>query len=254
MGSSCGVPKAVADHEGRAAFYAASPGGWRDWWTLLHPPYTAWHLAYVAIGASLAPHLDGVRLGATVLAFFAAMGIGAHALDELHGHPLSTRIPDRALVLAAVVGVVGAVGLGVAGLSRVGAILVPFIVIGPVLVVAYNLELFGGRLHTDVGFALSWGAFPVVTAYVAQADRIDAAAVIGAAAAFALSYAQRSLSTPARLLRRQVRQVDGQLTLRDGEVRPIDARTLLLPLEQGLQALSWATVLLATALVTARLW
>ncbi len=26
------------------AFYAAGTGGWRDWWTLLHPPYTAWHL------------------------------------------------------------------------------------------------------------------------------------------------------------------------------------------------------------------
>ncbi len=244
----------MADTEGRAAFYAARPGGWRDWWTLLHPPYTAWHLAYVAIGASLAPHLDGVRLGATVLAFFAAMGIGAHSLDELHGHPLGTRIPDRVLIAAAVTGVAAAVVLGIVGLSRVGAILVPFIVIGPMLVVAYNLELFGGRLHTDIGFALSWGAFPVVTAYVAQADRIDGAALVGAAAAFALSYAQRSLSSPARLLRRQVRRAEGQLTLHDGEVRPIDLRTLLQPLERALRALSWTTVLLAAAMVSARLW
>src|SRR4029077_14268897 len=128
-----------ADDAGRAAFYAARPGGWRDWWTVLHPPYTAWHLSYVAIGAALAPHLDGVRLGATVLAFFAAMGIGAHALDELHGHPLGTRIPDRVLIAASIVGVVAAVALGVAGLGRVGLILGPFIVVGPVLVVAYNL-------------------------------------------------------------------------------------------------------------------
>jgi hypothetical protein len=244
----------VGDHEGRAAFYAARPGGWRDWWTLLHPPYTAWHLAYVAIGASLAPHLDGVRLGATVVAFLAAMGVGAHALDELHGHPLGTRIPDRVLIVASIAGVVGAVGLGIAGLSRVGAILVPFIVIGPMLVVAYNLELFHGRLHTDVGFALSWGAFPVLTAYVAQADRIDVAALIAAAGAFALSYAQRSLSTPARLLRRHVRHAEGVLTLDDGEVRPINVQTLLQPLERTLRALSWTAVLLAAAMVTARLW
>ncbi len=244
----------MADPKGRAAFYAARPGGWRDWWTVLHPPYTAWHLGYVAIGAALAPHLDGVRLGATVLAFFAAMGIGAHALDELHGHPLGTRIPDRVLVAASIAGVAAAVALGVAGLGRVGPILVPFIVVGPVLVVAYNLELFGGRLHTDVGFALSWGAFPVVTAYVAQAARVDGAALLGAAAAFALSYAQRSLSTPARLLRRRAQHAEGTLTLDDGERRPINAEMLLRPLERTLRALSWTVVLLAAAMVSARMW
>jgi hypothetical protein len=243
----------VPDPDRRAAFYAARPGGWRDWWTILHPPYTAWHLAYVAIGASLAPHLDGVRLGATVLAFLLAMGIGAHALDELHGHPLGTAISDRVLVAASAAGVLGAVALGVAGLSRVGPILIPFIVAGPVLVVAYNLELFGGRLHTNVGFALSWGAFPVLTAYVAQADRLGAAALLGAAAAFALSYAQRTLSTPARTLRRRVRHANGALVLDDGEVRELDVAALLRPLEVSLRALTGTVVLLAAALVTARL-
>lgn len=251
--SSCGVSGAVPDRERRAAFYAARPGGWRDWWTLLHPPYTAWHLGYVAIGAALAPHLNGVRLGATVLAFLAAMGVGAHALDELHGHPLGTRIPDRVLIAASAVGVLAAVGLGVIGVSRVGIILVPFIVVGPILVVAYNLELFGGRLHTDVGFALSWGAFPVLTAYVAQADRLGLAAVLGAAAAFTLALAQRSLSTPARLMRRKTRKIEGAVTLDTGEVRPLDASVLLAPLERALQALSWTVVLLAAAMVAARL-
>jgi hypothetical protein len=244
----------VAEPRGRAAFYAARPGGWRDWWTLLHPPYTAWHLGYVAIGAALAPRLDGVRLGATVLAFFAAMGVGAHALDELHGHPLRTQIPDRVLVASSVVGVLAAVGIGVAGISRAGPVLIPFIVVGPVLVVAYNLELFGGRLHTDAGFALSWGAFPVLTAYAAQADGLGVAAVIGAAAAFTLSYAQRALSTPARLLRRRVRRAEGDLTLSDGRVLPLDAAMLLRPLERSLRALSSTVVLLAAAMVTARLW
>lgn len=243
----------MADPDRRSAFYAARPGGWRDWWTILHPPYTAWHLAYVAIGASLAPHLDGVRLGATVLAFFLAMGIGAHALDELHGHPLGTAISDRVLIGASVAGVLGAVALGVAGLSRVGPILIPFIVIGPFLVVAYNLELFGGRLHSDVGFALSWGAFPVLTAYVAQADRLGVAALLGAAAAFALSYGQRSLSTPARALRRRVQHAEGSLVLDDGEVRDLDVATLLRPLEVTLRALTGTVILLAAALVTARL-
>ena len=38
----------------RPAFYALRGGGWRDLVTLLHPPYTAWHLSYVALGAAAA--------------------------------------------------------------------------------------------------------------------------------------------------------------------------------------------------------
>lgn len=244
----------MAEPERRAAYYAATPGGWRDWWTLLHPPYTAWHLGYVAIGAALAPHLDGVRLGATVLAFFLAMGVGAHALDELHGHPLRTRIPDRVLAVAGVTGVLGAVLLGLAGLHRVGPALIPFIVIGPLLVAGYNLELFGGRLHTDLGFALAWGAFPVLTAYVAQAGHLGVAGFVGAAAACVLSLAQRALSTPARRLRRRVQTVEGALRLDDGTEEPLDAAALLAPLERTLRLLSSSVVLLAAALVVARLW
>ena len=241
------------DDPRRPAFYAARSGGWKDWWTILHPPYTAWHLAYVTIGAAMAPHLDTTRLLATLLGFFLAVGISAHALDELRGRPLRTKISDRALILATVLGLTGAVGLGLAGISRVGLALVPFLVVGPLLVVAYNAELFGGRIHTDVGFALAWGAFPVLTAYVAQTGSIAVAPILGAAAAFALSYAQRTLSTPARLLRRKVRQVEGTLTMYDGTIQPLESATLLAPLERTLHVLAWSMVALAAAAVAARL-
>jgi hypothetical protein len=244
---------AVAESEARPAYYAARSGGWRDWWTILHPPYTAWHLAYVAIGASLAPRLDGERLAGTLVAFFLAVGIAAHALDELHGRPLRTTIPSSALVAAVVVGLAGAVGLGIFGVVRVGATLVPFIAVGPLLVIAYNAELFGGVVHTDAGFAAAWGAFPVLAAYVAQAERISWAAVLAAGAAFAISLAQRSLSTPARFLRRQVVDVSGTMTLADGSIRPIDRGWLLGPPEMALRALSWGVVALAAAMVAGRL-
>ena len=39
----------------RPAFYALDSGGWRDYWSLLHPPYTLWHLSFVAIGACVVP-------------------------------------------------------------------------------------------------------------------------------------------------------------------------------------------------------
>jgi hypothetical protein len=239
--------------ENRPAFYAARAGGWRDWWTLLHPPYTAWHLAYVVIGACLAPTVNLTRLVATLLAFFCAVGLAAHSLDELNGRPLGTHIPSGALIVVTVIGLAAAVALGIAGVSRVGWPLVPFLVLGPLLVIAYNLELFGGLVHSDAGFALAWGSFPVLVAYVAQTGRLAISPVIAAGAAFALSAAQRQLSTPARLVRRRTTAVEGHITLASGDVVPIDHRTLLAPLERALQAMSWAVVLLAASLAVARL-
>jgi hypothetical protein len=236
----------------KPAFYAARGGGWRDWWTLLHPPYTAWHLAYVVIGASLVTHINGQRLAATLLAFFLAVGVGAHALDELHGRPLRTTIASPVLLAAAVGGLSAAVLLGIVGVATVGVVLLPFVVLGPFLAAAYNAEWFGGLVHTDAGFAASWGAFPVLVGYAAQAGSISLPAIVAAGGAFALSLGQRALSTPARMLRRRVASVDGSLTMSDGTVRAIDRGTLLSPLESALRSLSWAVVALAVGMALSR--
>ena len=236
------------------AYYATRSRGWRrDVWAVLHPPYTAWHLSYVLIGAGLAPRINATHLLATLVAFFLAVGISAHALDELRGRPLRTEIPGTVLWAAAIAGLAGAVGLGLAGITVLGLGLVPFIAAGVLFVFAYNLELLGGRLHGDLWFALSWGAFPVLTAYFAQTGRISIAAVAAAAAAYAMSFGQRALSTPARRLRRQTRSVSGTLTMRDGTESPLDERALLQPLELALRAFAWGTVLLGVGLVAAKL-
>jgi hypothetical protein len=234
------------------SFYAHT-GTWGDWWTLLHPPYTLWHLSYAAIGASLAPSVDAGRLLATISAFFLAIGIGAHALDELHGRPLRTGISSRMLVTVAGIGLGGALTLGVIGTRSLGWGLTPFIVVGALIVPAYNLEWLGARLHTGFVFAASWGAFPVLVSYFAQAERLDVVALIGAAACFALSVAQRSLSAPARLLRRRVRRLEGEFELTDGQVTNLDLATMLRPLELALRAISWGLVALAIALLASRL-
>lgn len=237
------------------AYYAARSSGWRrDVWAVLHPPYTAWHLSYVLIGAGLAPAVDGVKLIATLLAFFLAVGISAHALDELKGRPLGTEIPGGVLTAVAALGLVGAVGLGVAGLTRVGPGLLPFIAVGVLFVFAYNLELLGGRLHGDFWFSLSWGAFPVLTAYFAQTGRLSIGAVAAAAGAFALSFGQRSLSTPARILRRRSRSVTGTVTLSDGSAVELDEATLLRPLERALRAFSWGVVAVGLGLVASKVF
>lgn len=250
---SPGQDTAASQMPGRPAFYAARPGPLRDWWTLLHPPYTAWHLAYVVIGAALAPQVKLEPLLIALLAFFLAVGVAAHALDELHGRPLRTAIPSAMLIAVTVAGLAGAVSLGVVGALRVGWVLIPFMLAGPLLVVAYNAELFGGIVHTDAGFAVAWGAFPLLTAYVAQTGTLSVSAVIAAVAAFALSAAQRSLSTPARMLRRRTTAVTGSITLSDGQTMTLDSARLLLPLERALRAMSWSIVLLAAALAIARL-
>jgi hypothetical protein len=225
----------------------------RDWWTLLHPPFTAWHLSYVVLGAMLAPQVRLDRLVAALLAFFLAVGLAAHALDELHGRPLRTAISRGALIGVTVAGLAGAVALGAIGITRVGWGLLPFMIIGPLLVVGYNAELFGGLIHTDLGFAAAWGAFPALTGYVAEAGRLAVAPVVAAGAAMALSAGQRHLSTPARMLRRRTASVTGSIKLNSGEVTSLDAGRLLEPLERALRSLSWGVVLLAAALATARL-
>ncbi|HEX7992831.1 MAG TPA: hypothetical protein VF506_02860 [Streptosporangiaceae bacterium] len=243
----------MAEPHSRPAYYAAGPGPLRDWWTLLHPPFTAWHLSYVVLGAMLAPQVRLDRLVAALLAFFLAVGLAAHALDELHGRPLRTAISRGALIGVTVAGLAGAVALGAIGITRVGWGLLPFMIIGPLLVVGYNAELFGGLIHTDLGFAAAWGAFPALTGYVAEAGRLAVAPVVAAGAAMALSAGQRHLSTPARMLRRRTATVTGSITLNSGEVTSLDAGRLLEPLERALRSLSWGVVLLAAALATARL-
>ncbi len=233
----------------RPAFYALRSGGWRDLVTLLHPPYTAWHLSYVALGAAAAPHIYANRLAAALGAFFLAVGISAHALDELHGHPLGTRLTRPTLIALAVIGLAGALGIGIAGIILVSPLLVPLVLAGGLLVPAYNLELAGGRFHTDTWFALAWGGFPAFTGYFVNALTVRPAGVLVAAACCLLSVAQRQLSTPVRRLRRNTTEVAGRQHLRDGEVVELTRAGLAAPLEGALRAMWIALVLLAVGLV-----
>ena len=230
------------------AYYARRGGRWAERYTLLHPPYTAWHLAYAVIGAAVAPRIDVVRLLGTVIVLLLAVGVAAHALDELAGRPLGTTLPDAELIAAAAVALICAGITVIVLLPSVGLALLPLGVAGLVLLLGYNLELAGGRLHTGWGFALGWGAYPVVAGYVAQTGGISVVVLLAAGAAVAASLAQRALSTPARLLRRRARGIDCRVTLDSGHLE-LSLRDLLRPLERALRALSWAVCLLAAAIV-----
>jgi hypothetical protein len=239
----------VATEIRRPAFYALAAGGWRDYVTLLHPPYTAWHLSYVVIGAALAPELAWSRLLPALAAFFLAVGIGAHALDELNGRPLRTNIPHGALLALAILSIAGAVAIGIVGVFVATPWLALFVAAGTFIVIAYNLEVGGGRFHDDTWFALAWGAFPLVTAYFAVAERLDWTAAVAGIFAFALSLAQRRLSTPVRDVRRHVVTVQGSVRRRDGTTEAVTPELLLRGKEGALRALALAVVTLALTLV-----
>jgi hypothetical protein len=242
----------VAHPAFRPAWYALERGGWRDYVTLLHLPYTAWHVSYVIIGGCLAPIVAWDRLGAAAVAFALAVGIGAHALDEQNGRPLRTKIPDRVLVALAGVSISAACAIGIAGALIFRAWLALLVPLGLFLVVAYNLELARGRFHSDIWFGLAWGGFPVLCGYAAVAGDIRGTAVLAAAFAVLLSLAQRALSTHVRYVRRRVIAVQGELELADGGREPLRPATLTTPADTALRLLSLASVTLAATLVLFR--
>ena len=245
------------DQLARPAFYALRGGGWRDLVTVLHPPYTAWHLANVALGAAAAAEIHTDRFIATLAAFFLAVGVGAHTLDELNGRPLKTQLSDGTLIGLAATSIAGAVVIGIAGCFIVSATLIPFVLAGGFIVVAYNLELFGGRFHTDFWLAASWGAFPALTSWwvntlsFGSAKTVVAGALV-AAGCFGLTTVQRRLSTPVRRLRRKTISVSGEQRLDDGTVIELTAAELAGPLDGALRGLSWAIVVLSIGLVVIR--
>lgn len=243
----------MASTRQRPAFYALGHGRAGDVLTLLHPPYTAWHLSYVALGAAVAPHLHADRLLWAVAAFALAVGVAAHALDELHDRPLGTGMSDRTLRVMAAVSLLGALAIGVGGVLTVSVWLAPLVLVGGLFLPAYNLELVGGRFHSDLWFALGWGAFPAFTGYFVNAKTVALPGILIAVGCMAMSVAQRRLSSPARELRRRTLAVRGVRTRSDGSSEELSVASLLVPLDGALAALALAMVVTACALVAARL-
>ena len=188
-----------------------------------------------------------------MLAFFLAVGIASHALDELNDRPLNTKIPSAVLVSLAVVSLAGALALGaVAGILE-NPWTFAFVAFGGFIVVSYNLGLWHNRFHTDLWFAFSWGAFPVLTAYWVNASRVDVAVVLLAVACFFMTLVQRTLSTPVKTIRRKALSVEGYIELADGERLNLNSESLISVPERALVLLGAAIVVLAACLLVFRL-
>ena len=235
----------------RPAFYAPTGSRRGDLVAVLHPPYTAWHVAHAALGAGLAPSLDWLVLAGTLLAFLLGTGVAAHALDEWHGRPLGTSLSDRLLLGMGWAGMGGALVLAGIGATVVSPWVLAWAALGVALATGYALET-PAWLHTPIGFALAWGGFPVLVGYWAQTGSVSIGAVLVAAAATMFSLTQRTLSTPARGVRRNAERAEMWLH-HDGIVDRWDEDAVLATWERPLRMLAWAMVLLATALLTTHL-
>ena len=239
----------VVPASARVAFYALRPGGLRDYWTLLHPPYTLWHLSYVLLGAALAPMPDPRIVAGALLAFFLAVGIAAHSFDELRGRPLGTHIPSAVLVALGSLGLSGALALGLIASTMLGLWFLGLVAIGAALVVLYAFEV--PVVHSDLGFALAWGGFPVLAAAAATGAPPIATAA-GAIGASLLSLAQRRLSTPVRQIRRKAVEVRGEVRYADGSIEKLDASRLIAAPEAALRLLWLATFAISAGVLIAR--
>jgi hypothetical protein len=109
------------------------------------------------------------------------------------------------------------------------------------VVVAYNLELFGGRFHGDAWLVLGWSVPPILAAYLAAAGNITWQALAAAAFGSFLILAQRRLSTPIRQVRRRLLDATDEARAE-----------LIRGAEDALRAMSAAVVCLAVALVILR--
>ena len=235
----------------RPAYYAPVGSLSGDLIALLHPPYTAWHLSHVAIGAALAPRVDWPVLAATLLAFFFGTGVAAHAIDEKNGRPLHTALSERTLTLLAVGGLLASLVVAAIGAVRLSPWVLAWAVVGVLLAAGYGLEK-PAALHTSLGFALAWGGFPVLVGFWAQTQAITVGAVAVAAAATLISMVQRTLSTPARHVRRNTDQAEMILS-RGTSAEKWDEEKILATWERPLRLLVWFMVTLAAGMLIARI-
>ncbi len=208
-------------------------------------------LAYVTLGAALAPDLRSGRLLGLLAAYLLGLGGGAHFLDEARGHPWGTGFSTRALYAMALLTLAPAMAVGLYFARTVAPSFLLFVLLGTFFALAYNLEWFGGAFHTDFWFAVSWAALPFLTSYYLQALDLPLWAFAFSAALAGTAGVQIALSRWIKGYRRgpplEAVRFD------DGTERPVDTALLIGQPQRALKCLVLSVDLLAAALLLRRL-
>ena len=211
---------------------------------LLFLPYTVMVLAFAMIGSMVAPRFHWDRVGAILLIYFLGLGIAAHALDALGSKrvkPWGEILTKKQLWIVAIVSLVVAYLIATYYMIFHVPLLWTVAIAEGFFVFAYNLEWFGGRFHTDLWFAFSWGFLPVLAGYIIQTNRISIPVLILAGAMAFFSTIEIKASRPYKELKRR------SSTLRAQE------RALVLRYEAILKCISLGVILLGVGLLAWRL-
>jgi hypothetical protein len=198
---------------------------------LLFLPYTAMVLSFTVIGSLLAEPIHWDRVVAIVAIYFLALGIGAHALDALGSKgvkPWGAAFSRRQLWLLAAGSVAAAYAIGIYYMILYTPLLWVIALLEGFFLLAYNLEWFGGRFHTDNWFALSWGSLPVLAGYVLQTNAISLPALLVAAAMGLLSLVEIKASRPYKELKRSSAANAGQAQYLEAILKAISLGVILL--------------------------
>jgi hypothetical protein len=216
------------------------PPRFRAFVGLLFLPYTGMCVSFTLIGAMLSPdslHWD--RVGAIVLIYFLALGIGAHAADAMgskKSKPWGRYFTHRQLAALVIFSLAGAYSLGIYYIVFYVPMLALVAFLEGLFLFAYNFEIWNGRFHTNFWFAVSWGILPVIAGYVIQTGSIySVAPIVAAVGAGAVSMAEIRISRQYKILKKE------------GIKSAITAM-----LEKRLKLLSIATIAFSLLLLAAR--
>lgn len=211
---------------------------------MLFLPYTGMVLSYAVIGAMLAPRIYWDRTAAIAVIYFLGLGIAAHALDALGSKgikPWGEAFTKRQLWIVATMSLVAAYSIAVYYIIKHVPLLTVVAVLEGFFVFSYNLEWFGGRCHTDMWFAFSWGFLPVVSGYVMQTNRISFVSLVVALAMALFSTIEIKTSRPYKEIKRKGKAVEK------------DETALMMRFEAILKSISLGVMLLGLGLLIWRM-
>ena len=197
-------------------------------------PYTLMNASYVLIGSLLATPVHYDRMAGMAAVYVLAVGIAAHSLDALAPNkPWGDLLSRRQLLLLSLAGLIPALGLGLYYALSFAPVLIPLGVLELFFLLAYNLEYFGGRFHSDFWFAVSWGFLPVLVGYAVQANTVDSASLAGGLFGFSTAFVEINASRPYKALKKGMAERDSSVARRlesilKGVVASVFAAALLL--------------------------
>ena len=160
--------------------------------------------SYVLIGSLLAHPVHFDRMAGMAAVYLLAVGISAHSLDALAPNkPWGNFLSKRQLIALALAGLVPALALGLYYALTFAPLLLTVGIAELFFLLAYNLELFGGRFHTDAWFAFSWGFLPVIAGFVVQTDVINLTSLAGGLFGFFTAFIEINASRPYKVMKKE---------------------------------------------------